>query len=274
MAASATTGAPRAAVLPDFVQRPSTGPYLGLNPSTKLVVALAEAIVAFTLRGWSGPLLVLGIVAASAAWARLGRAFLPFLLATIPLVASILLVNTLFFPGATDPIVQLGPLSPTWTGLAFATQATLRVVAFAMSVALFGLTTPIDHLVADLERRGVGRRAVFLVAAVLRAVPRLIERAREITDAQRARGMDTEGRFWRRVRGLLPLAAPLVFGALTDVEEQTMALEARAFSAARRRTPLRAFPDSDLQRTVRWVVALGTVVIVAGSVSGMLGFLP
>lgn len=260
--------------VPDFVQRPPTGAYRRLNPTTKLVIALVEALTAFTLRGWSGLIVVLAIVLLTAAVARIGRAIIPFLLATIPLIASILAVNTFLYPGATDVIVRIGPLTPTWSGLEFATQAALRVVAFALSVAVFGLTTRPDDLVADLERRGMGRRAGFVLSATLRTVPRILRRAGEITEAQRARGMDTEGSIWRRVRGVVPLAGPLVFGALTEVEEQAMALEARGFSAPGHRTVLRAFPDSSAQQVLRWALALGLLAVVIASVTGWLSFLP
>ncbi|HLA65739.1 MAG TPA: energy-coupling factor transporter transmembrane component T [Candidatus Saccharimonadales bacterium] len=259
---------------PEFVLPPPTGPYRRLNPTTKLLIAVAEALIAFGVRGWTGPLLVLAAVAASALRAGVGRSLLPFLVATIPLVASILLVNTFLYAGATDRIVVIGPLAPTWTGLSFAVQATLRVVAFAMSAAVLGLTTAPDELVADLERRGMGRRTAFVLGATVRSVPRIIERVREITEAQRARGLDTEGRIWRRVRGLVPLAGPLIFGALTDVEEQTMALEARGFSAPSRRAVIRALPDSTAQRGLRWALTAGTLVLLVGSITGLLGFVP
>jgi energy-coupling factor transport system permease protein len=272
--ASTVELAPSAGSLPDFVARPPTGPYRGLNPTTKLVVAFAEALIAFGVRGWTGPVVVLLAILASAVAARIGRAFIPYLLATIPLIASILLVNTFLYPGATDRIFVLGPIAPTWTGLQAATQAALRVVAFAMSVALLGLTTKPDELVSDLERRGAGRRVIFVLGATLRMIPRMIERASEITEAQRARGLDTEGRFWRRVRGVVPLAGPLIFGALTDVEELTMALEARGFSAPHPRTVLRAYPDSGVQQLARWVCFIGSIGLLALSVSGMLSLLP
>jgi energy-coupling factor transport system permease protein len=105
-------------------------------------------------------------------------------------------------------------------------------------------------------------------------VPRMIDRAKEITDAQRARGLDTQGRIWHRVRGVVPLAGPLVLGALTEVEERTMALEARAFTAPGKRTVLRILPDSGAQRGVRWVVGVGTVVLLLASLSGRLAALP
>jgi energy-coupling factor transport system permease protein len=196
---------------------------------------------------------------------------LPFVLATIPLVISILLVNTFLFPGATDTIVSIGPLAPTWTGLTAALQATLRVVAFALSVAVFSLTTPTDDLLSDLERRGLGRRGVFVIGAAISTVPRMVERAAEIVDAQRARGLDTQGSPARRVRGVVPLAAPMISSALNEVEERTMALEARAFSAPGRRTVLRVLPDSPGQRLLRWGLGVLALVVIVGSVTGRIG---
>jgi energy-coupling factor transport system permease protein len=260
----------RSRVVPGFVLRPPTGRYHALNPGTKLVLAFAEAAIAFGVRGWTGPFIVIAIVVATAAMARVGRSLLPFALAVIPLVASILLVNTFLFPGATDVIARIGPLAPTWTGLVAALQATLRVAAFALSVAVFALTTPTDDLLADLERRGLGRRGVFVIGAAIGMIPRMAERASEITDSQRARGLDTEGSRWRRIRGVVPLAAPMIIGALSEVEERTMALEARAFSAPGRRTILRPLPDSTGQRAIRWVAGLGAIVLVAASVAGIL----
>lgn len=220
------------------------------------------------VRGWTGPIAVLLVVAMTALVAHVGRRMLPFVLATIPLVASILLVNTFLFPGATDVIVRLGPLAPTWSGLTAALQATLRVAAFALSVAVFSLTTPTDDLLSDLELRGLGRRGVFVIGAAIATVPRMIERAAEIVDAQRARGLDTQGSPLRRARGIVPLAGPMISSALSEVEERTMALEARAFSAPGRRTVLRHLPDSARQRALRWGLAVVSVAAVVGSISG------
>lgn len=254
--------------LPEYVVRRPTRPYHSLNPATKLVLAFAEAAIAFAVRGWTGPLVALAVVLATAAWAGILRRMVPFLLATIPLVASILLVNTFLYPGAKDAIVELGPLRPTWSGLDAALQATLRVVAFALSVAVLGLTTSTDDLLTDLERRGLGRRASFVIGSATLMVGRMRHRATEIVDSQRARGMDTEGGALRRVRGVLPLAGPMVFGALSEVEEQTMALEARAFSAPARRTVMRRLPDSSGQLALRWALLGVTAVAIGGSIAG------
>ena len=254
--------------VPDFVVRPPSGTYRRLNPTTKLVIAFSMALVAFGVRGWTGPVAVLVLVLAIALVSGVARQMRPFVLATIPLIASILLVNTFLYPGATDTVLSLGPLHATGTGLAAAVQASLRVVAFALSVAVFSLTTPTDDLLVDLEHRGLGRRAVFVIGSAIRTIPRMAERATEIVESQRARGLDTEGSFLRRAMGVVPLAAPMVLGALTDVEERTMALEARAFSAPGRRTSLRPISDSEAERAVRWIVGLGAIGLVILEILG------
>jgi energy-coupling factor transport system permease protein len=232
------------------------------------VIALATAAVAFGLSGWTGPLSMLVLGGVSVVGAGITRRTVPFVVASTPLVASILLVNTFLYPGASDPLVVVGPFIATGRGLAAAAEAGLRVLAFTLSVAVLALTTSTTDLLADLERRGLGRRAVFVIGSAISALPRLRGRAMEIADAQRARGLDTEGSLRNRVRGLVPLAGPLVASALVEVEDRTIALEARAFSAPGRRTALRTPPDSRLQRAARWLVALGTAGLIALSVSG------
>jgi energy-coupling factor transport system permease protein len=211
---------------------------------------------------------VLAIVLATALATGVTRRLLPFVLATLPLMLSIMLINTFLYTGATDPIGTIGPFTATMTGLTVALQATLRVVAFALAVGVFVQTTDLDDLLSDLERRGLGRRAEFVLGSAIRMVPRMIERASEIVDAQRARGVDTQGRPWRRVRGLLPLAGPMITSALNEVEERTMALEARGFSAPARRTTIRHLPDSTLQRLARWLLLALIVAVIVGTVAG------
>ena len=225
------------------------------------------------MRGWVPPLVVLLAMLALVAYAGGFRRYLPYLLATAPLLISIILINTFLYP-ANDVAFTVGPLSATSSGLTAAGQATLRVLAFATSVALFALTTRTDELVDDLERRGLGRRAAFVISTAIGTVPRMVERAREIVEAQRARGLDTQGGVRARLRGLLPLAGPLVLSALTEVEQRTMALEARAFSAPGRRTVLRPYPDSGLQRVLRWSLVVLTIVLLAAEVAGALAAMP
>jgi energy-coupling factor transport system permease protein len=254
------------------VVRSRTGFYRTLAPATKLVVALAEVAVSLAIGGGLVPAVVLLAVVLLGARAGVLKGLASVALVTSPIVASIILINLFLLPGATDPIVQLGPLAPTWSGLAFGLQVTLRLLAMSLALASVYLTTDVDDLLADLEARGAGRRAIFVVGAALETVPRMVERASDIVAAQRARGLDTEGRFWRRARGVLPLAAPLIFGALTEVEERTVALESRAFSAPGRRTPLRVLADPTVERLIRWAAFAAAVILILVHLAGLVRF--
>ncbi|HET7677258.1 MAG TPA: energy-coupling factor transporter transmembrane component T [Candidatus Limnocylindrales bacterium] len=260
--------------LPDFVRRPPSGRYRSLSPATKLVAGLAQAVVAFTLGSWSGPLLVLGLVLATAAAAGVLRPLARVAAVTLPILASMVVINGLLFPGATDVVARIGPLAPSPSGVLFGAQAATRLLAMSLALALVYLTTEVDDLLADLERRGLGRRAAFVVGAALDTVPRMVERAGEIVDAQRSRGLDTQGRFWRRARGVVPLAAPLIFGALNEVEERTLALEARAFSAPVRRTALRTLVELPAERWARWLLAAAALGATALRLAGPAAMLP
>ena len=88
----------------------------------------------------------------------------------------------------------------------------------------------------------------------------MVERAQVIASAQRARGLDTEGSVAARLRGVLPLAGPVVLSSLTEVEERSLALEVRAFGRPGRRHLLWRLPDSSAQFALR-AVLLGVLVV-------------
>ena len=116
----------------------------------------------------------------------------------------------------------------------------------------------------DLERRGVSPRLAFVANASVQTVPAMAERAQAIVAAQRARGLDTEGSVWRRMRGIVPIVGPVVLGSIAEVEERSMTLEARAFTRPGRRTLLWSPPDAGWQRLLRWLLFVGLVGVIVG----------
>jgi len=203
----------------------------------------------------------------------LGRLLRTALLLTLPIAVSVLLVNLLFYPAGREILFQVGPIRATAEGLGFALETLARIGAISGAITLFYLTTPPSELVLDLERRGVSPRVAFVALASVQTVPALVERAATITAAQRARGLDTEGSLWRRLRGVLPLAGPVLLGSITEVEERTMALEARGFTRPGRRTLLWWPLDSERQRLARWLLVLAIPALVVARMLGWLGWL-
>ena len=192
------------------------------------------------------------------------------LLLTLPIAVSVLLVNIFFFPGGRDVLIRIGPIAATREGLGFALEILARILAISGAIKLYGLTTPPSTLVIDLERRGVSPRLAFVANASVQAVPAMVERAEQITAAQRARGLDTEGGLLRRIRGIVPIVGPVILGSIAEVEERTMALEARAFTRPGRRTLLWWPPDSQPQTLARWGLVVALAALAAARIAGVL----
>jgi energy-coupling factor transport system permease protein len=184
-------------------------------------------------------------------------------LLTLPIAISVVLVSV-FTRAGTTVLFQIGPFDATVEGVDFAAQTLVRLFAISLSIGLFVMTTDPRAFVFDLERRGVSPRIAFVAVATIEAVPALVERAAIIGESQRARGLDTEGSLRARLRGVMPLVGPVIIGALTDVEERSLALESRAFSRPGRRHLLWAMPDRSWERLLRWgLLALLILTVVA-----------
>ncbi|MEO5704962.1 MAG: energy-coupling factor transporter transmembrane component T [Candidatus Limnocylindrales bacterium] len=250
-------------------------PYHRLNPLTKAVLAAVATLASLALGGYIAPVLLFAMLVAPGAVVAgvFRRVMVSAILVTLPLAIAVGLVSVFTRPGATV-LFALGPFDATLEGADFAARVVLRLVVMASALALFGLTTPVRALIADLERRGVSPRPAFALGAVVGAVPALAARARDVRDAQRARGLDTEGTVLRRLAAVVPLAGPIVLGAIHQVEARSLALEARAFGRPGRRHLLWAPPDTGSQRLARWLLLAGLAAVLAGSMTGFLPRLP
>jgi energy-coupling factor transport system permease protein len=246
-----------------------------LNPLTKFTLAVVTTILAILVGGLLGPaLLVMAAVVLPAALGRiLGRLLRTALLLSLPIAVSVLVVNLFFYPAGREILLELGPIRVTAEGLQFALETLARIGAISGAITLFYLTTRPDALVVDLEARGVSGRLAFVASASVQAVPGLVERAGMITAAQRARGLDTEGSIWKRVRGVLPLAGPVLLGSIAEIEERTMALEARGFTRPGRRTLLWRPADSTRQAVARWTLLASIPLLLIARAAGFMDWL-
>jgi energy-coupling factor transport system permease protein len=231
-----------------------------LDPLTRLVIA-AGTLVAAVLLGGVLCLLLLAVftVIVPAAVARQVQVVLrTSLLLALPLAVSVVIVNVLFAVGTTEQ------------GLSLAAEVVARILTMAGAAVLFYATTRPAELVASLQHHGVSPRLTFVIHNSVATIPRLAERAREVTDAQRARGLDTEGSWLRRARGVMAVAAPTVLGAIGEVETRTMALETRGFTRPGRPTVLWPPRDSTVQRLLRWGVVAGLLSLALARATGTL----
>lgn len=238
----------------------AVSPWHALDPLTRLVAAVATMVAALLLGGIACPvvLAVAAVVVPAFVAHELRTVLWSSLLLALPLGLSVIVVNVLFAVGTTAE------------GLLLAAEVVVRILTMAGAAVLFYRTTRPAQLVASLQHHGVPARATFVIHNGVSMIPRLAERAREVTEAQRARGFDTEGSWLRRGRGVVALAGPVVLGAIGEVETRTLALETRGFTRPGRPTPMWVPRDSTAQRLARWAMVLGLLLVALARVAGLL----
>jgi energy-coupling factor transport system permease protein len=230
-------------------------------PLTKLLALGLILLAAFLLPPVVLPVLAVAICAA--AWtAGLLRPLLRAMRIPTVLLLSIVVVNGLFFPAATDVLVSFGPFAVTREGLTFGLISAGRVLVAFLASVTFLFTTLADDLLESLISRGASHRIAFVVLSAVQLVPRMRTRAESILEAQQARGLSLEGSFVRRLRALVPLIGPVLLGALVDARERTFALEARGFGARSGRTAYRTVADPPFDRWLRLLIIAAAVAVV------------
>ncbi|MDO0924230.1 energy-coupling factor transporter transmembrane component T [Streptomyces sp. TG1A-8] len=240
-----------------------------LNPVTKLVFAGSLGVCAFadTSAWWPALILLVAVVPVAVCAGVTRRLLLLVGSLGLPVAAALFLVQGFFYPGAQDVLARVGPLSLKGEGVRFALETSLHIMVLIGGFCFVLLTTHPALLMGALLQRGMSPRVVYVLSAALQLAPALAARAQGILHAQQARGLMLKG-VRGRVRALLPLAAPLVMGAFTDVTDRAAAMEARAFGAPGRPTSLSDVPDTAAERAARTVLLLCALAAVAFNVWG------
>ena len=236
-----------------------------LNPITKFVLTLCLMICGLVLPGmWLSYLILLAIIVPLAIWGKvLSRLAQLVFNISLPLIVSIFIIQTLFW-GKGTPLFEVGPFAPKLEGFLFSITSAGRILFIMADFILFSLTTRPDMLMISLKQAGLPPGIAYIIVTTLQLVPQFAAKANAILNAQRSRGMETQGNMLIRARALLPLVMPLVIGSLLEVEERAIAIEARAFNSKHKETSLIEIPDSQIQRFARVgmvVFALSAIVI-------------
>lgn len=238
-----------------------------LNPLTKLVLTGFCLVSGLALPGiWLSYVAYLFFFVPLAAVGRILQPFLRASLRTVlPFAISLFLIQGFLWTGGT-PIFTLGPISLKLEGVYFAIRMTGRILVVVSSFLLLAFATRPDDLMQSVDERGAPKNLSYLILTTLQIVPQFVTKANKILDAQRSRGLETEGSFWQRARALMPLVQPLILGSIIDIEQRAIALEVRAFGRKEKKTHLRVLSDSKAQVVARWLLLLGMVLVVLARV--------
>ncbi|MFT8317376.1 MAG: energy-coupling factor transporter transmembrane component T [Sporolactobacillus sp.] len=164
------------------------------------------------------------------------RRFIPILLLSLFVLLSVVIVQSAFVPGYHVVLFSIGPVFFYRTGFIHSLVIVVRFLDILFASSLVVLTTnPVD-MVVSLQRLGLSYRFAYVIQSIFQMIPQMTSAMKRIANAQRSRGLETEGSLLTRARAFLPLIGPVMIGSLMDTRERAMALEARGFSVEGKRT--------------------------------------
>lgn len=240
------------------------------HPFTKGVLMISSIALAFIAPSTPWVLVVLAALIVLVILAGVLRRMLTAALAILlPLAVLLLPVQSFVYAQNHTVLIDFGgPFVFYREGLAYGVMLSLRIACLIAATFLFSFTTRPTDITEALMQRGLSPRMGYVLQSALQIIPQTLDLAGRIQDAQRARGLETEGSLLRRARAYLPLMLPLVLSSLVATQERAMALEVRGFGLPVKRQSRYDFVDSRPQLVVRWVLALAPPAAIVARVAG------
>ncbi|QUO23233.1 energy-coupling factor transporter transmembrane protein EcfT [Clostridiaceae bacterium Marseille-Q4143] len=233
-----------------------------MHPFTKLCYILTAISVSLI----SGNLLAFGIfIGISLVMLISGkiiRKVFPLIAFSFTILITIFLIHGLFNHENATVLFVAGPLKFYREGMMYALRISFNVLNMLLAFAVFVLTTKPVELVEDLERIGFSPKIGYVISSVFQIVPQMSGAMNTIMDAQRSRGLETEGSLIVRAKSFLPLISPVVMSSLINTRERAIALEIRGFEAGEKKSYLR----EDKMKALDRILCVGMLVLIVAFV--------
>ncbi len=192
---------------------------------------------------------------------RVLRHTIPILSVSGFVLLTVVIIQGLFRAGNSIPVLQLGPVIFYQEGLLYALRIVINVINILMSFCVLILTTKPSDMIENFMRKGFSPRFGYVFISVFQIIPQMTETMTTIMDAQRSRGMETEGNLLVRIKAFIPLISPVVMSSLINTKERALALEVRGFNSRDRKTyyndEKKSAADKVLQIIMLLVLLLG-----------------
>lgn len=246
----------------------------GLHPGAKLWVALLYTVCTFIVNSihvtkaglslfvipWF--LVVLILCSASGVLKKSLKA-----LKAVALIAVVILVVQTFIVPGGEVLWRFGILRICEKGLRTAISLSFMVMDIAGIFVWYFQTTSNKEITRALEDSGLNYKATYVFTSSLSMIDILSANSKTIMNAQKARGVETEGNMIVRAKAFFPTLVPLILGAVVGSEERVLTLEARGFSAQCEKTHMFNVEKSGWETAAKAVSIGVTVLLIAGRVA-------
>ncbi|WP_419887637.1 energy-coupling factor transporter transmembrane component T [Neobacillus niacini] len=234
---------------------------LNLYPTTKFLFAVFLMITPLLLPGYLYSYLVPVLCLIIAILAGKTKLYVDIVFkGLLSIVFMIFLLQSFFYPG--DTILWSWKIfSIRQEGIDFSLQLTSKILAVGSAIVLFFQITKINDLARSLEILGVSPKATYVLSSALNIIPEMRTHLLRIMDAQKTRGVETEGNLRIRIKAFFPALTPLILSSFSSTDEKAITLESRAFTARTKKTSLHQLEKTKSDSVVRVLLLILFVFI-------------
>ncbi len=237
---------------------------LKLHPMTKLFFTLFVTVAVLIIPNylfayaWFPVLMIVALFAGS----HVFKEFIAIILkALLSLLILVFFMQLFFYPGETV-MGEWGIFKWTTEGLQYGLILTSNILAIGSAFILFFRITEVKDFVKSLEDIGLPPMGAYVVMSTLQIIPEMKRQANTIMEAQKTRGVETEGSMLVRAKAFIPTLTPLILSSIASTEERAITLESRAFSAPVKKTSLYKLSKSTADRILPFIFLLILVALI------------
>lgn len=188
-------------------------------------------------------------------------------LKAVAIIAVIILaVQTFLVPGG-ELLMKFGFITIYEKGLKTAISLSFMIMNIAGIFVWLFQTTENREIARAMEASGMNYKAAYVFTSTLQMIEILSKNSKTIMNAQKARGVETEGNILVRAKAFFPSLVPLILGAVISSEERVLTLEARGFSIQGEKTHLFNLEKSGCEKIVAVAAVIITILILAGRIA-------
>ncbi len=220
-----------------------------LDPRMKIILTIMFIVMIFMCKNFVSLALMILFVFCSISMSKVPfKMFFKSLKPIVPIVIFTALLNMLYVTGDGEPLFSFWVFNITEKGIYTAVFMAVRIVCLIMSTSILTYTTvptmltdAIEKLLSPLNLLHIPVHSLaMMMTLALRFIPTLIEEIERIMNAQKARGADFEsGKFFEKVKALVPVLIPLFISAFKRAYELAFAMSCRCYTGGKGRTRMK-----------------------------------
>ncbi len=242
-----------------------------LYPTTKLWMVMLYSICSLVLSSiiiWNIPVLLIPWLLIPLILSGASGVFFRFMKSmkrVVYISGIILIVQTFVVPGG-DLLYQLGWIRIYQTGLYTGVHLSFSILNIAGAFLWLFETTQMKEIARALEDKGMHYKAAYVILSTMQMIEQLSKNMTTVMNAQKSRGIETEGNILVRAKAFFPLIVPLILSALISSDERALALISRGFEAKCKKTHLLVVEPGGCEKIAMTAAIFMTLIVIGGRI--------